>query len=64
MLIIISCVWPVYSRRAKYGTFRIGQRDLFASPKAEIGPLELLRHQSVELQGGAETCANLREEEN
>lgn len=50
------------SRRNECGTFRIGQCDLFTPPQAQIGPLELLRHQSVELQSGAQPRANLGED--
>lgn len=48
------------STRANHDTFRISECDLFAPPQAKIGSLELLRHQSIELQSGAKPCANLR----
>lgn len=44
------------------GTFRISQSNLFASPKTKIGPLKLLRNQSVELLSGTKTCAHLKGE--
>lgn len=42
-------------------TFRICQSDLFTSPKTKIGSLKLLRHQSIKLLGGAQTCSNLKQ---
>lgn len=45
---------------AQVSTFRIGQSNLFASPKTKICSLKLLRNQSVELLGRAETCAHLQ----
>lgn len=45
-------------------TFRIGKSDLFAPPQTEVGPLELLRHQSIELLSWAKTCADLKEVKN
>lgn len=47
-----------------WGTFRIGKSDLFAPPQAKVSPLELLRHQSIELQSGAKTCADLKVDQN
>lgn len=40
-------------------TFRVCECDLLAPPQAQISPLELLRHQSVELQSGTKPGADL-----
>lgn len=45
----------------RVSTFRIGQSNLFASPKTKIRSLKLLRHQSVELLRGTETRAHLEQ---
>ena len=42
------------------GTFRVGQSDLFPPPQPQVSPLQLLGHQGVELQGGAQARAHLR----
>lgn len=44
-------------------TFRVGESDFLSSPKTQISPLQLLRHQSIELLRRAETCSHLRHRE-
>lgn len=44
-------------------TFRVGESDFLSSPKTQIGPLQLLRHQSIELLRRSEACSHLRHRE-
>lgn len=40
-------------------TFGVSERHLLPPPQAQVGPLQLLGHQGVELQGGPEPSADL-----
>lgn len=47
------------SNEAAAFTFGVGERHLLPPPQAQVGPLQLLGDQGVELQGGSEPGADL-----